>query len=116
MLLEPCTEEAAETMGGWARLGASGPVTMIMTKGYSIRFSTIPRLSSTPVWFPLTRNIEKAWALDLEVEALLQKAITGLSKDPGPGYYSLVFLVKKRNRLVQVEQVYIGKYLSNGDN
>ncbi len=87
MLLEPFHEEAAEAMGGWARLGASGAVTTIMTKGYSIHFSTIPRLSSTLVWFPLIRNIEKARALDFEVEALLQKkAITKLSKDPGPGY------------------------------
>ncbi len=88
--MEPCNEEAGESMGGWARLGASAPVTTIMTKGYSIHFSTIPRLSSTPVWFPLTRNTEKARALDLEVEALLQKkAIIRLSKNPGPGYYSL---------------------------
>ncbi len=85
-------------MGGWARLGASGAVTTIMSRGYSIRFSSVPKLSLSPVWFPLTRNIEKTRALDLEVEALLEKkAITRLSKDPGTGYYSLVFLVKKRN-------------------
>ncbi len=94
-LVEPCPEEATEAVGGWAQLGISGAVTQILSKGYSIHFSSIPKLSSIPVFFPLIRNVEKAWALDTEVEALLQKkAITRLSMSSGPGYYSLMFLVK----------------------
>ena len=59
-------------------------------------FWTPPPLSRTPVSFPMYRaGSPRAQALRQEIEGMLAKEALEIARDPGPGFYSRLFLVEK---------------------
>ena len=69
----------------------------VLQDGYSVPFKdSPPPLSRTPVSFPTYRSSSpRAQALRQEVEAMLAKGALEIARDPGPGFYSRLFLVEK---------------------
>ena len=69
----------------------------ILRDGYRVSFKdSPPPLSCTPVSFPTYRaGSPQAQALRQEVEAMLAKGALEIARDPGPGFYSHLFLVEK---------------------
>ena len=87
-----------EKRANWEAYGASSPICQMMCKGYLISFSALPKLSPMPIHRSLKTSVDRTLALDSEIAALLQKqAIIRVSSNPGPGFYSHIFLVKKAN-------------------
>ena len=65
---------------------------------YSLPFkdSPPPPLSRTPVSFPTYRaGSPRAQALRQEIKGMLAKGALEIARDPGPGFYSRLFLVEK---------------------
>ena len=69
----------------------------VIRDGYRVPFKdSPPPLSRTPVSFPTYRaGSPWAQALRQEVEAMLAKGALEIAQDPGPGFYSRLFLVEK---------------------
>ena len=69
----------------------------VLRDGYRIPFKdSPPPLARTPVSFPTYRaGSPRAQALRQEVEAMLAKGALEIARDPGPGFYSRLFLVEK---------------------
>ena len=69
----------------------------VLRDGYCVPFlDSPPPLSRTPVSFPTYRaGSPRAQALGQEVEAMLAKGALEIARDPGPGFYSCLFLVEK---------------------
>ena len=69
----------------------------VLRDGYRVPFKdSPPPLARTPVSFPTYRaGSPRAQALRQEVEALLAKGALEIARDPGPGFYSRLFLVEK---------------------
>ena len=69
----------------------------VLRDGYRVPFKdSLPPLSCTPVSFPTYRaGSPQAQALRQEVEAMLAKGALEIARDPGPGFYSRLFLVEK---------------------
>ena len=69
----------------------------VLRDGYWVPFKdSPPSLSRTPVSFPTYRaGLPRAQALRQEVEAMLAKGALEIALDPGPGFYSCLFLVEK---------------------
>ena len=69
----------------------------VLRDGYRVPFKdSPPPLSCTPVSFPTYRaGSPRAQALRQEVEGMLAKGALEIARDPGPGFYSLLFLVEK---------------------
>ena len=69
----------------------------VLRDGYRVPFTdSPPPLARTPVSFPTYRaGSPRAQALRQEVEAMLAKGAVEIARDPGPGFYSLLFLVEK---------------------
>ena len=69
----------------------------VLRDGYRLPFTdSIPPLARTPVSFPTYRaGSPRAQALRQEVEAMLAKGTLEIARDPGPGFYSRLFLVEK---------------------
>ena len=69
----------------------------VLRGGYRVPFKDSPSpLARTPVSFPTYRvGSPRAQALRQEVEALLAKGALEIARDPGPGFYSRLFLVEK---------------------
>ena len=65
--------------------------------GYRVRFlDSPPPLSRTPVSFPTYQaGFPRAQALGQEIEGMLAKGALEIARDPGPGFYSRLFLVEK---------------------
>ena len=67
----------------------------VLRDGYRVPFQdSPPPLSRTPVSFP-TYGAGSPQALRQEVEAMLAKGALEIALDPGPGFYSRLFLVEK---------------------
>ena len=68
----------------------------ILQDGYRVPFlDSPPPLSRTPVSFPTYQaGSPRAQALRQEVEGMLAKGALEITRDPGPGFYSRLFLVK----------------------
>ena len=69
----------------------------VLRDGYRVPFKdSPPPLARTPVSFP-TYWAGSPWAQALrqEVEAMLAKGALEIARDPGPGFYSRLFLVEK---------------------
>ena len=81
----------------WQAIGAESWVVIVLWNGYRVPFSdSPPPLSHTPVSFPTYQaGSSRAQALWQEVEAMLAKGALKIALDPGPGFYSLLFLVEK---------------------
>ena len=69
----------------------------VLRDGYHVPFKdSPPPLSRTPVSFLTYRaGSPRAQALRQEVEAMLAKGALEITRDPGPGFYSHLFLVEK---------------------
>ena len=69
----------------------------VLRDGYRVPLLDSPSpLSRTPVSFPTYRaGSPRAQALWQEVEAMLAKGALEITRDPGPGFYSRLFLVEK---------------------
>ena len=69
----------------------------VLRDGYRVPFlNSPPPLSRTPVSFPTYwAGSPLAQALRQEVEAMLAKGALETARDPGPGFYSRLFLVEK---------------------
>ena len=69
----------------------------VLQDGYRVPFKdSPPPLARTPVSFPTYRaGSPRAQALRQEVEAMLAKGALEIARDPGPGFYSRLFLVEK---------------------
>ena len=65
--------------------------------GYHVPFlDSPPPLSRIPVSFPMYRaGSPRAQALRQEIEGMLAKGALEIARDPGPGFYSRLFLVEK---------------------
>ena len=81
----------------WQAIGAVSWVVTVLRDGYRVPFKDSPTpLSRTPVSFPTYRaGSPRAQALRQEVEAMLAKGALEIALDPGPGFYSCLFLVEK---------------------
>ena len=69
----------------------------VLRDGYRVPFKdSPPPLARTPVSFPTYQaGSPRAQALRQEVEAMLAKGALEIARDPGPGFYSRLFLVEK---------------------
>ena len=69
----------------------------VLRDGYRVPFKdSPPPLARTPVSFPTYRaGSPRAQALRQDVEAMLAKGALEIARDPGPGFYSRLFLVEK---------------------
>ena len=69
----------------------------VLWDGYRVPFlDSPPPLSRTPVSFPTYRaGFPRAQALRQEVKGMLAKGAIEITRDPGPDFYSRLFLVKK---------------------
>ena len=69
----------------------------VLRDGYRVPFlDSPPPLSRTPVSFPTYRaGSPRAQAMRQEVEGMLAKGALDITRDPGPGFYSRLFLVEK---------------------
>ena len=81
----------------WQAIGAESWVVTVLWDGYRVPFTdSPPPLSRTPVSFPTYRaGSPRAKALQQEVEGMLAKGALEIARDPGPGFYSRLFLVEK---------------------
>ena len=81
----------------WQAIGAEPWVVTVLRDGYRVPFTdSPPPLSLTPVSFPTYRaGSPRAQALRQEVEVMLAKRALEIARDPGPGFYSRLFLVEK---------------------
>ena len=81
----------------WQEIGAETWVVTVLRDGYRVPFKdSPPPLARTPVSFPTYRaGSPRAQALRQEVEAMLTKGALEIARDPGPGFYSRLFLVEK---------------------
>ena len=69
----------------------------VLRDGYRVPFMVSPPpLSRTPVSFPTYwAGCPRAQALRQEVEGMLAKVALEIARDPGPVFYSRLFLVEK---------------------
>ena len=81
----------------WQDIGAETWVVTVLRDGYRVPFKdSPPPLARTPVSFPTYRaGSPRAQALRQEVEVMLAKGALEIARDPGPGFYSRLFLVEK---------------------
>ena len=81
----------------WQDIGAGTWVVTVLRDGYRVPFKdSPPPLARTPVSFPTYRaGSPRAHALRQEVEVMLAKGALEIARDPGPGFYSRLFLVEK---------------------
>ena len=81
----------------WQEIGAETWVVTVLRDGYRVPFKdSPPPLARTPVSFPTYRaGSPRAQALRQEVEVMLAKGALEIARDPGPGFYSRLFLVEK---------------------
>ena len=68
----------------------------VLRDGYRVPFLDSPPFSRTPVSFPTYRaGSPRAQALRQEIEGMFAKGALEIARDPGPGFYSRLFLVEK---------------------
>ena len=81
----------------WQAIGAVAWVVTVLRDGHSVPFKeSPPPLSHTSVSFPTYRaGSPRAEALRQEIEGMLAKGALEIARDPGPGFYSRLFLVEK---------------------
>ena len=81
----------------WQAIGAESWVVTVLRDGYRVPFpDSPPPLSRTSVSFLTYRaGSPRAQALRQEVETMLAKEALEIARDPGPGFYSRLFLVEK---------------------
>ena len=81
----------------WQTIGAEPWVVSVLRDGYRIPFQdSLPPLARSLVSFLTYRpDSPRALALRQEVESMVAKGALEIVADPGPGFYSRLFLVEK---------------------
>ena len=80
----------------WRSAGVEDYVVDIVRSGYVVPLAVPPPLAEEPVFFPsYAKQSEKALALEEEIRALVKKGAVEPAPMPSPGYYSLMFVVRK---------------------
>ena len=81
----------------WQAIGAESWVVTVLRDSYRVACKdSPPPFSRTPVSFPTYQaGSPRAQALRQEVEGMLAKGALEIARDPGPGFYSRLFLVEK---------------------
>ncbi|MCG7869756.1 MAG: hypothetical protein JAY74_25725 [Candidatus Thiodiazotropha taylori] len=77
----------------WGEITEDSWVLSVVKKGYKIPFISKPLLSPTPIFLHQTESR----SLEEEVNKLLLKGAVEMIKPEGPGFYSRIFLVPKKN-------------------
>ena len=68
----------------------------VLRDGYRVPFlDSLPPLARSPVSFPTYRVESRSLALLQEIEKMLAKGALEIVFDPGPSFYSRLFLVEK---------------------
>ena len=93
----PAQKQTSSSSPSGQAIGAESWVVTVLRDGYRVPFlDSPPPLSCTPVSFPTYRaGSPRAQALRQEVEGMLAKGALEIGRDPGPGFYSRLFLVEK---------------------
>ena len=82
----------------WKNVTHDPWVLQVVRNGLSLLFLEMPPMSSKPLPFRLPLDVEKATLLRHEVhEMLVKQAIVPVKNTFTPGFYSLIFLVPKKN-------------------
>ena len=80
----------------WQAVGADSWTVSALRDGYRLPFESPPLLTRTPILFPAYRpGSPQSLALRQEIEKMLAKGALEIVPDPGPGFYSRLFLVEK---------------------
>ena len=80
----------------WQAVGADSWTVSVLRDGYRLPFESPPPLTRTPILFPAYRpGSPQSLALRQEIEKMLAKGALEIIPDPGPGFYSRLFLVEK---------------------
>ena len=80
----------------WQAVGADSWTVSVLRDGYRLPFESPPLLTRTPILFPAYRLVSpQSLALRQEIEKMLAKGALEIVPDPGPGFYSRLFLVEK---------------------
>ena len=80
----------------WQAVGADSWTVSVLRDGYRLPFKSPPPLTRTPILFPVYRpGSPQSLALHQEIEKMLAKGVLEIVPDPGPGFYSRLFLVEK---------------------
>ena len=80
----------------WQAVGADSWTVSVLRDGYRLPFESPPPLTRTPILFPAYRpGSPQSLALRQEIEKRLAKGALEIVPDPGPGFYSRLFLVEK---------------------
>ena len=80
----------------WQAVGADSWTVSVLRDGYRLPFESPPLLTRTPILFPAYRpGSPQSLALRQEIEKMLAKGALEIASDPGPGFYSRLFLVEK---------------------
>ena len=80
----------------WQAVGADSWTVSVLRDGYRLQFESPPPLTRTPILFPAYRpGSPQSLALRQEIEKMLAKGALEIVPDPGPGFYSRLFLVEK---------------------
>ena len=80
----------------WQAVGADSWTVSVLRDGYRLPFESPPPLTRTPILFPAYRpGSHQSLALRQEIEKMLAKGALEIVPDPGPGFYSRLFLVEK---------------------
>ena len=79
----------------WQAVGADSWTVSVLQDGYRLPFESPPLLTRTPILFPAYRpGSPQSLALRQEIEKMPKGALE-IVPDPGPGFYSRLFLVEK---------------------
>ena len=80
----------------WQAVGADSWTVSVLRDGYRLPFESPPPLTRTPILFPAyCPGSPQSLALHQEIEKMLAKGVLEIVPDPGPGFYSRLFLVEK---------------------
>lgn len=80
----------------WSIMTRDSWALSILRKGYRIPFAKEPPLSPVPVQFPV--SLKQLDSIREEVQILLEKKAVEVVRDTSsPGFYSRIFLVRKKN-------------------
>ncbi len=93
----PVGGRLAHFVDKWEEITDDTYVLSIVRKGYVIPFHTPPTLSIKPVCFPVKDSTHTSLLLSVVDELLEKKAVEIVADQRSPGFYSRLFLVKKKN-------------------
>ena len=80
----------------WQAVGADTWTMSVLRDDYRLPFESPPPLTRTPILFPAYRpGSPQSLVLHQEIEKMLAKGALEIVPDPGPGFYSRLFLVEK---------------------